>query len=428
LGNVLADEGFKVVAASGGEEALKKIEEIPPDLVMLDIWMPGPDGLETLKTIKEKWPFLPVVMISGHGTVETAVKATKLGAFDFIEKPLSIEKVVLTIEHALEIDRLSRERKQLRQELAGADDLIGDSKDIRELREQIVKVAPTEGWVLITGENGTGKEVVARSIHRLSLRKDGPFVSVNCAAIPEELIESELFGYEKGAFTGAAARKPGKFDLADTGSIFLDEIGDMSLRTQSKILRILQEQQFERVGGAESIKVDVRVVAATNKNLEAAIKDGQFREDLYYRLNVIPIHLTPLRERKDDIPLFVEHFLKEFSLRSRLKPKSIDKKALAALMQYSWPGNVRELKNIIERAVYRDTTNELNPEDIDMLPGPTVSPAAGGFQDRVEAFERGLIEKALRDSRDNQAQAARSLGLSYHQFRYYFRKYYKGAN
>ena len=418
LGDVLGDEGYRVIASADGESALSELEREHPDLVLLDIWMPGMDGIETLQRIKEKRPELPVIMISGHGSVETAVKSTKLGAFDFIEKPLSLDKILLVISHALELTRLSRETASLRRQVAGDEELIGESEQVRSLREQIVKVAPTEGWVLITGENGTGKEVVSRMIHRQGLRKDGPFVSVNCAAIPEELIESELFGYEKGAFTGAAGRKLGRFDLADRGTLFLDEIGDMSLRTQSKILRILQERQFERVGGAAPIRVDVRVIAATNQDLEAAIKAGTFREDLYYRLNVIPLHVSPLRDRKQDIPLFVEHFLREFSARSRLKQKKINKKALTALLHHNWPGNVRELRNIVERMVILSTGDEITVRD---LP-PSITAAAAtpsgdspfdlaSLKDARSVFEKQYLIRKLIENDLNISRTAEQIGL-----------------
>jgi two-component system nitrogen regulation response regulator NtrX len=417
LGDVLGDEGFRVFFAAEGEGALAQIEDQDPDLVILDIWMPGKDGIEVLEIVKRRWPDLPVIMISGHGTVETAVKATKIGAFDFIEKPLSIDKIMLTVEHALELTRLSREYRRMRQELVGDRELIGGSKAIGDLREQVLKVGPTEGWVLITGENGTGKEVVARMIHRHSPRKDGAFIEVNCAAIPEELIESELFGYEKGAFTGAAGRKLGRFDLAHNGTIFLDEIADMSLKTQAKILRILQEQQFERVGGTQAVKVNVRVIAATNKNLEEAIAAGRFREDLYYRLNVIPLHVPPLRERKEDIPLFLEHFLKDFCARSRLNRKTMNKKVRQALAQYSWPGNIRELKNVVERMVILTTGNEITVKD---LPAsitatgamPVTSPLDyPNFKDARASFEREFIIRKLIENDYNVSRTAEQIGM-----------------
>lgn len=351
LQGILQDEGYNPVFAEDGEQALAFLNRELPDLVLLDIWMPGMDGLEVLERIKALYPDLTVIMMSGHGTIETAVRATKMGAFDFIEKPLSLEKMLLAIQNGLKVVDLAEENRNLRQQLGKDVEIIGTSAAIQELKRQIDVAAPTSGWVLITGENGTGKELVARSIHAKSKRAKGPFVEVNCAAIPEELIESELFGHEKGAFTGATSARRGKFDQANGGTLFLDEIGDMSLKTQAKILRILQERKFERVGGNRTIEVDVRVVAATNKNLEAEIEAGNFREDLYYRLNVLPFHVPPLRERREDIPMLADHFLRYFCSQESRDSKSLDRDALEALMNYNWPGNVRELKNIIERLV-----------------------------------------------------------------------------
>ena len=321
LEGILSDEGFDVIKAGSGEEALAKMEENVPDLVLLDIWMPGMDGLVALARIKEIYPGIQVVMMSGHGTIETAVKGTKMGAYDFIEKPLSLEKLLLTLQNAFAHHRLEEEIILLKEKDKGRFNLTGRSKAMMELKEQIRIVAPTNAWILISGENGTGKELVAHTLHRLSKRSTKPMVEVNCAAIPEDLIESELFGHEKGAFTGATTMKKGKFDAAHEGTLFLDEIGDMSLKAQSKTLRILQEQKFERVGGTRTIHVDVRVIAATNKNLEAEIEKGTFRDDLYFRLNVIPIRVPPLRERADDIPELAEEFLREFSLSIAMEPK-----------------------------------------------------------------------------------------------------------
>src|SRR5512135_1347500 len=305
LNGILKDEGFEVLEAKEGTQALRLVETDPPDLVILDIWMPVMDGMEVLEKMKGQVPNLPVIMISGHGNIELAVKAVKLGAYDFIEKPLSLDKVLVAVNNALLVSRLEQENRALRQEIRRKYEIVGRSPEIQQLKEQIRIVAPTNGWVLINGENGTGKELVARGVHSQSLRAEKSFVEVNCAAIPEELIESELFGHEKGSFTGALTKKRGKFDLANDGTIFLDEIADMSLKTQAKILRILQEQKFERVGGSEMIYVDVRVIAATNRDLREEIQKGRFREDLYYRLNVIPIEVPPLRLRKTDIPLLV---------------------------------------------------------------------------------------------------------------------------
>jgi two-component system nitrogen regulation response regulator NtrX len=351
LGSILTDEGYEVLTAASGEEALKIIKEELPSLVILDIWLPGIDGIETLKMIKSQYSQIRVIMISGHGTIETAVKATKLGAFDFFEKPLSMEKVILIVNHVFELINLEEENKLLKQKISQDYELTGNSAPILELKEMISIVAPTNAWILIMGENGTGKELVARSIHRLSKRAYKPFVEVNCAAIPEDLIESELFGHEKGAFTGATEKKRGKFDLAHEGTIFLDEVADMSLKAQAKILRILQEKKFERVGGNTFIPADVRVLAATNKDLELEMEAGRFRQDLYYRLNVIPLRVPPLRERKEDIPVLTNWFLREFSLKECEEGKTIADDALTKLIEHDWPGNVRELKNFIERLV-----------------------------------------------------------------------------
>ncbi|MDX2439799.1 MAG: sigma-54 dependent transcriptional regulator, partial [Desulfobacterales bacterium] len=311
LGGLLSDEGFEIITASNGYEALKIIDKESPDLVLLDIWMPGIDGIETLKEIKKGNPYIQVIIITGHGNIETAVKATKLGAFDLIEKPLSIDKIIVSINNALDFRRLEEENRYLRKKTIEKNSISGKSAPTEFLRKQIETAAPTETWILITGENGTGKELVARTIHQLSPRAHQPLIAVNCAAIPEELIESELFGHEKGAFSGATAKKIGRFEMANNGTIFLDEIGDMSLKTQSKILRVLQEQKFHRVGGSRTLRVNVRVIAASNKGLEEEIEKGSFREDLYHRLNVIPINVPALRQRCEDIPLLVDIFLAE---------------------------------------------------------------------------------------------------------------------
>ena len=364
LSGLLSDEGFDVLTAPNGYEALKVVDSESPDLVLLDIWMPGIDGIETLKEIKKDNPFIPVIIITGHGTIETAVKATKLGAFDLIEKPLSIDKIIVTINHALNFRRLEEENRYLRKKTIEKHSISGSSPAITVLKKQIMVAAPTEAWIIITGENGTGKELVARTIHQLSSRAAQPLVDVNCAAIPEEFIESELFGHEKGAFTGATSKKRGKFERATSGIIFFDEIGDMSLKTQSKILRVLQEQKIQRVGGDRILSIDVRVIAASNKNLEKEIEHGRFREDLYYRLNVIPIEVPPLRERSEDIPELVEIFLGICSTQSRTKKKSISTKALDTLAGYKWPGNVRELKNLVERLVIMTDGDLIDASDI----------------------------------------------------------------
>ncbi|MBI4950312.1 MAG: sigma-54-dependent Fis family transcriptional regulator [Deltaproteobacteria bacterium] len=417
LKGVFRDEGFEVKTAGSAEEALKRLDSAPPDLVLLDIWLPGMDGIAALKEIKARHPNLPVIMISGHANIETAVKTTKLGAYDFIEKPLSLDKVILTAEHALERNRLVEENTALRTRALRKYDIIGKSRPIQGLKADIARVAPTNSWVLITGENGTGKEFVARNIHLLSNRSGKPFVEVNCAAIPEELIESELFGHEKGAFTSAIAQKKGRFDLSDKGTIFLDEIGDMSLKTQAKILRILQEQSFERVGGTERITVDVRVIAATNKNLKEQIVKGTFREDLYYRLNVIPFHVPPLRERREDIPLFIDHFLGEFCRETAKERLKVGEDSIEILSAYEWPGNVRELKNVIERLVIMTPGSVITVDDI-----PSYIKGAGPVHQRnifgsallKEArreFEREFISRKLKEFGGNIAKTAEAIGI-----------------
>lgn len=417
LKGVLGDEGYKVTVASDGAEAMKRIEDEAPDVVLLDVWLPGADGIEVLQRIRKDRPELPVVLISGHGTIETAVRATKLGAYDFIEKPLSIEKLLLTISRALEHRRLTETNRALRQKFAEGGAILGRSESIQKLREDIERVAPTDGWVLITGENGTGKEVVARQIHYKSHRRDGPFTDVNCAAIPEELIESELFGHEKGAFTGATERKRGKFDLAHRGSIFLDEIADMSLKTQAKILRILQEQKFERVGGSEPIQVDVRVIVATNKNLEDEIAAGRFREDLYYRLNVIPLHVPPLRERTEDITIFLDHFLTEYARKVGVKKKRLSPEALNILTAYHWPGNVRELKNTIERLVIMTPGAEIARENLppsiigEVKTGEDAPYLAPSIKEARLVFEKEYIIRKLKQFSYNISKTAEAIGI-----------------
>ena len=382
LSGILQDEGFEVISARDGETALQVVEDEGPDLVLLDISLPGLDGLEVLQQLKEHQPLLPVIMVSAYGNVENAVKATRLGAYDFIEKPPHADKIILTVRNALEMSRLAEENLQLRRRAVPPEEIIGQSQVMQQLREQVRIVAPTNAWVLITGENGTGKELVARAIHRFSKRAGKPFVEVNCAAIPEELIESELFGHEKGAFTGATAKRRGKFDQAHEGTLFLDEIADMSLKTQAKVLRILQEQRFERVGGSRPIQVDVRVVAATNKNLEELIGRGQFREDLYYRINVIPIAVPALKERTEDIPLLIEYFLKEFARETNNQPKIMTPEAVAVLRQQNWPGNIRELKNFIHRLAILTPGRVINLAD---LPG-NLQPEKPDLRNRSEPF------------------------------------------
>jgi two-component system nitrogen regulation response regulator NtrX len=421
LKGLLSDEGFEVMTAPNGYEALKLIESESPDLVLLDIWMPGIDGIETLKEIKANNPFVQVIIITGHGNIETAVKATKLGAFDLIEKPLSIDKVIVAINNALNFRRLEEENRYLRKKTLAKNSIDGSSASIIELKQKIAAVAPTDTWVLITGENGTGKELVARTVFQLGSRAEKPFVDVNCAAIPEELIESELFGHEKGAFTGATTKKRGKFEIANEGTIFLDEIGDMSLKTQAKILRVLQEQQFQRVGGSRVLKVDVRVIAATNKDLAREIEKGRFREDLYYRLNVVPLEVPTLRERKDDIPQLVDHFLDDCAVQNRTRRKTIDPGALDVLAAYHWPGNVRELKNLIERLVILVPGDHIKASDIpssyrgqaagSALPPKDTYLSIDDFKQAKKTFEEIYIREKLKENDGNVSQTARRIGV-----------------
>ena len=419
LEGILTDEGFEVLCAKSGHEALEKIEEEIPDLVLLDIWMPGKDGIETLTDIKQGYPNLQVVMMSGHGTIETAVKATKVGAYDFIEKPLSLEKLLLSVNNALEYYRLEEEVSLLKEKEKRKHQITGRSEAISRLEEQIRIVAPTDAWVLISGENGTGKELVAHTIHALSRRNRKPMVEVNCAAIPEDLIESELFGHEKGAFTGATTMRKGKFDQGHEGTIFLDEIGDMSLKAQSKTLRILQEQKFERVGGTKTIRVDVRVLAATNKNLEAEIEKGTFRDDLYFRLNVIPMRVPPLRERVEDIPELVDEFQKEFSFSTNIETKKFSEEVFHILQTYDWPGNVRELKNLVERLMIMTPGEVIQAKDI-----PSPFNGSSGIREGFESaflkgslkeargeFEKAFIESKLREFEGNISQTAEAIGI-----------------
>jgi len=416
LKGVLEDEGYRVSAVGSGQEMLARLADDSPDLIFLDIWMPGMDGLEALAEVKQRRPEATVVMISGHGTIETAVKATKLGAYDFIEKPLSLEKTLLAAVRALDHSRLERENRALRERLERVDEIVGGSALLEELRQQIAMAAPTNGRVMIHGENGAGKELVARAIHALSTRREGPFVEVNCAAIPEELIESELFGHERGAFTGAIARRRGKFELADQGTLFLDEIGDMTLKTQAKVLRALEEQAFERVGGKETLRVDVRVLAASNQDLKELIAQGRFREDLYYRLNVIPIEVPPLRRRKEDIPALVGHFIALFSAENGKRPKTISVEALAYFLSYDWPGNVRELRNMVERLVIMAPRDVIGPEDLPPPLRPKEGPAEDVQRERTlkdarEAFERAYIVAELRAHDGNVTRTADTLGI-----------------
>jgi two-component system nitrogen regulation response regulator NtrX len=422
LEGILKDEGYRARGVPTGEELLKQVAQAAPDLVILDIWLPGMDGIQALTELKRLHPALPVIMISGHGTVETAVRATKLGAYDFIEKPLSLEKTVLAVRNALDRQRLEQENQALRQTLERRYTIVGASPAIQALRAQIQSAAPSHGRVLIRGESGTGKELVARAVHRQSLRADKPFVEVNCAAIPDELIESELFGHEKGAFTGATTKRRGKFELADGGTIFLDEVGDMSLKTQAKVLRVLEEQTFERVGGAEALSVDVRVIAASNKNLEEEIQHGNFREDLFYRLNVIPFEVSPLRERPEDIPLLAEHFLRLFSEEYGKRVKRLSPEAMKLLLAHPWPGNVRELRNVIERMVIMAPPEIIDHSDVAsslrVRPGAGAESSAestlewdGTLREARDRFEREYILRRLAEGHWNVTRTAERLGI-----------------
>ena len=422
VGGLLGDEGYLVAQASSGPEALERIDESVPEAVILDLWMQNAEqGFDVLSRIKEEYPHLPVVVVSGHGNIETAVKAVKMGAFDYIEKPLSADKLLLTLERALSFRRLSAENQILKNRTGQSAAMLGHSAALMDLMRKIEVVAPTQASVLIAGENGVGKELAARTIHQLSPRADRPMVAVNCAAIPEELVESELFGHEKGAFTGAAARKQGRFDQANNSTLFLDEIGDMSLKTQAKVLRILQEQKFERVGGVKTISVDVRIIAASNKNLEEEIANGRFRPDLYYRLNVVPLRVPPLRERPEDIALLANEFLQSYSLENNLGRKNLSPALMDDLARRPWPGNVRELKNTIERMAIM-----CPGEIIDLEPGQksSLSGPDSDLEKNVEAsymnlpykeasaeFERLYLLKKLETHDHNITQTAEAIGM-----------------
>ena len=411
---VLEDEGFQAEAVATGEECLKAIERRAYGCVLLDVWLPGIDGLETLKQLRAAGMEAAVVMISGHGNVETAVRATKLGAFDFIEKPLSIEKTVLTVRNALRQRELERLNAELVAELNEEYAMVGESVAMRARRKQIAVVAPTDGRVLIYGESGTGKELVARAIHAQSRRAGAPFVELNSAAIPEELVESELFGHVKGAFTGATAAKKGKFELADGATLFLDEVGDMSPRVQAKVLRVLEEQRFEPVGSGASVRVDVRIIAATNQRLDALIEQGSFRSDLFYRLNVIPFEIPPLRERLEDAPLLVEHFNQKFSTAYGKRPKRFDAEAMDALQSYSWPGNIRELKNTVERVVIMHAKTKVSAADLPPLGGeepPAASFRFPSFKEATDAYHREFIQRKLAEAEGNVSRAAELMGV-----------------
>ncbi len=417
LSRALSMEGYAVEVAGGGREALDRIAALPVDVVVMDVRMPDLDGLSVLEKARETRPDLPFVIMSGHGSLETVRSAFKLGAFDYLEKPITEkEKLLVAVRNALALGTLREENARLRRE-AGPAEMVGSGPSMKRLQDLVRRAAPSEGRVLVTGENGTGKELVARAIHDQSRRRDRPFVKLNCAAVPAELIESELFGHERGAFTGAVAARRGKFEQADGGTLFLDEVGDMPAAMQAKVLRVLQEGELERVGGQQTIRVDVRVVAATNKDLDAEVKAGRFREDLYYRLDVVPVHVPPLRERREDVPELATRFLAESCERNGRRAMRLSREALAALQSHSWPGNVRELRNLVERLAILCDGPDVSGEDVlSVLPGarrPRAERFRPGtsFHDLVAEAEREIILGALEAHGDNVSDTARALGL-----------------
>ncbi|MDH3270339.1 MAG: sigma-54 dependent transcriptional regulator [Gemmatimonadota bacterium] len=419
LAQVFEYEGHEVEQAEDGHQGIQLAERFRPDVIFLDVKMPGLDGLDVLARLREKDPSTLVVMISGHGTIDTAVEATRKGAYDFLEKPLDTDRLLVTLRRALELRGLTQSMADLRSQIESRYEIVGTSYAIRQVLERIEKVAPTDARVLITGENGTGKELVARAIHRLSARKEEPFVEVNCAAIPSELIESALFGHIKGSFTGAVADRAGKFEQADGGTLFLDEIGDMSRDAQAKVLRALEQGVVTRVGGSQAIEVDVRVIAATNKDLAQQIDGGDFREDLYYRLNVVPVHLPPLRERREDIPMLIQHFTDIMTQREGMSPRSFETAAIDKLRALSWPGNIRELRNTVERLLILAGGETVRVEDVDLLATGRSAPGAIGgellssdsFSDFKDGAERAYIQQKLRENDWNVAETARRIDM-----------------
>ncbi|MBN2654912.1 MAG: sigma-54-dependent Fis family transcriptional regulator [Nitrospirae bacterium] len=419
LAGIFEDEGYSISTSSTGEECLNHLGEQTPDLILLDIWLPGIDGIEALTKIKEMNSSIPVIMISGHGNIELAIKSTRLGAYDFLEKPLSLEKVLLVANRALQQKALEQENMELRTSLSKKWQMIGSSPAMQRINSQIKLAAASSSRVLILGESGTGKELVARLLHEGSDRKKEPFIEVNCAAIPQELIESELFGHEKGSFTGATDRKTGKFELADRGTLFLDEIGDMTLQTQAKVLRIIETQEFQRVGGSKNIKVDTRIIAATNKDLAFEAKNGRFREDLYFRLNVIPINLPPLRERKQDIPDLVNYFVERFYADNGMKPKNFSSEAIKILADHSWPGNIRELRNAVERLLIMSPASIIGADDVEALGSRSVKTYGDEYgvfsysmlKDAKEAFEKEFIKRKLSENAWNVSKTSDAIGL-----------------
>ncbi len=421
LQDVLADEGHRVITVEDGFRALEILEEGTVDLVILDVWLPNMGGIDVLKRIRDGWPEIEVVVISGHANINMAVQAVKIGAFDFLEKPLSLEKTITVVGNALKMEELKRENRNLKQSILFEDEMIGCGEGMKKVRELIDQSAYSEARILILGENGTGKELVAREIHRRSRRAQASFVEVNCASIPETLIESELFGHEKGAFTDAYARRKGKFELADGGTLFLDEIADMSLSTQAKVLRVLQEMKFERIGGEKSISVDVRVIAATNKHIQEEIRSGRFREDLYFRINVIPIFVPPLRDRIEDLVELVDYFMGKYRGSSDESPRRFSEDSLQLLRTYSWPGNIRELKNFIERinimneekvisadAVRRFLTSRTDWEKDEVLKGFE----SMKLNEAKDEFEREFLVKKLEENEQSISRTSRALGIT----------------
>jgi len=419
LTGIFEDEGYEVLSVPSAEEALATIKDRTPNIIFLDVWLPEMDGIEALSRINEMERDVPVIIISGHGNVELAVKATRLGAYDFLEKPLSLDKVLLVAQRALERKKLEIENRALKADLEKKWQLVGDSEKMRALTQQIEMAAQSNSRVLILGESGTGKEHVARLLHERSPRPNGPFIEVNCAAIPQELIESELFGHEKGSFTGASERKIGKFELANEGSLFLDEIGDMTLQTQAKVLRVIESQVFQRVGGAKSIKVDVRIIAATNKDLSEEVKKGGFREDLFFRLNVIPITVPPLRERKDDIPQLANFFIELFAADSGTKPKGLEPEVIRMFQSYGWPGNIRELRNAVERLMIMVPSPVISAADITALglfdAGPGVRESDflsyATLKEARDAFEKDYICRKLQENDWNISRTADAISV-----------------
>jgi two-component system, NtrC family, nitrogen regulation response regulator NtrX len=421
LVGVLSDEGYRVLTVETGEAAMEALSRSGVDAVLLDVWLPNMDGLEALRRIREMYPLLPVIMISGHGTIDAAVTAVKRGAFDFIEKPVSIDKLLITLSRAIEQGELKTENVELRERVERKYRLVGDSPAMRKVHAEIAAAGPTNASVLVTGENGVGKEIVAREVHRHSRRTGKPFVAVNCAAIPEELIESELFGHEKGAFTGAVGKRRGRFELAEGGTIFLDEVGDMSPRTQAKILRVLEEKEFERVGSGENIRADVRIIAATNRNLAREVADGRFREDLFFRLNVFPIFIPPLRDRREDIPPIAEHFVEEICADQGKELKAVAPEAMERLLRHPWPGNVRELRNVVERLAILSMGLRIEEETVRRVlvaDHPRQESVPDGFpfrendyREAVQAFEREYLLRKLRENDFNVSRTAEALGL-----------------